>query len=316
MNFTLRVLGTASAMPVPDRHQSAQLLSVHGRSFLIDCGEAVQRQLLKYRIPAMKIDSIFISHIHGDHLFGLFPLISTMGMLSRSTPLNIYAPANFGPELKFYLSYNGEGLGFEIRHIPLTMKAPELIYKTKSVEIFAFPLNHKIETFGFLFREKEPQWNVRKECIGEYGLSLTEIGTLKRGEDVVRGDGSVIPSSIAAYKPYTARSYAYCSDTAPFPELSSWVSGVDLLYHEATYTEAYADQAQQRYHSTAAQAARCALEAGAGKLIIGHYSSRIRETGLFLDEARAIFPATFAPSDGDLLDLPLIRPFTPGGSRD
>jgi len=308
MNFTLRVLGTASAKPVPDRNQSAQVLSVHGRLFLIDCGEAVQRQLLRYRVPMMKIDSIFLSHIHGDHLFGLFPLLSTMGMQARTAPLNIYAPANFGPVLKFFLSYFGEGLAFEIRHVPLQMKAPELIYHTKNVEISAFPLDHKIDTFGFLFREKEPPYNVRKECIGEYGLSLTEIGTLKRGEDVVREDGSVIPSSVAAYKPYVPRSYAYCSDTASFPELAQWVKGVTLLYHEATYTEAYANQAAQRHHSTAAQAARCALEAGAGRLLIGHFSSRIKDPGQYQAEARAIFPETQAVNDGDLFDLPLLRP--------
>lgn len=305
MNFTLRVLGTASAKPVPDRHQSAQVLSVHGRLFLIDCGEAVQRQLLRFHVPMMKIDSIFLSHIHGDHLFGLFPLLSTMGMQARTAPLNIYAPANFGPVLKFFLSYFGEGLAFEIRHVPLQMKQPELIYHTKSVEISAFPLDHKIDTFGFLFREKEPPYNVRKECIGEYGLSLTEIGTLKRGEDVVRDDGTVIPVSEAAYKPYVPRSYAYCSDTASFPELAQWVKGVTLLYHEATYTEEYADQAAQRHHSTAVQAARCALEADAGRLLIGHFSSRSKDPGQYQAEARTIFPDTLAVNDGDLFDLPL-----------
>ena len=308
MNFTLRVLGSASAKPVPDRHQSAQVLSVHGRLFLIDCGEAVQRQLLRYRIPMMKIDSIFLSHIHGDHLFGLFPLLSTMGMQARTAPLNIYAPANFGPVLKFFLSYFGEGLAFEIRHIALQMKEPELVYRTKNVEIQAFPLDHKIDTFGFLFREKEPAFNVRKECIPDYGLSLTEIGTLKRGEDVVREDGTVIPLAKAAYKPYVPRSFAYCSDTAAFPELAAWVKGVTLLYHEATYPESLADQARQRHHSMAAQAARCALEAGAGRLLLGHFSSRIKDLAPLLAEAKAIFPDTVLLSDGDLFDLPLLQP--------
>lgn len=304
MNFTLTILGSASALPFSDRNPSAQALSVHGRSFLIDCGEAVQRQMMMCKLPSMKVDSLFISHIHGDHLFGLFPLLSTMGMLCRPTPLNIYAPVNFGPILKFFLSYFGEGISFEIRHIPLKMKEPEIVYSTKSVEISAFPLNHKIDTFGFLFREKEPLWNVRKECIPLYGLSLTEIGSLKRGEDVVRPDGVIIPASVAAYKPFTPRSYAYCSDTAPFPELSSWVKGVRLLYHEATYNEAFADQARQRYHSTAADAARVALEAGAGQLILGHYSSRLKDIAALEKEARAIFPNTVAASDGDLFDLP------------
>lgn len=306
MNFTLRVLGTASAKPVPDRFQSAQVLSVHGRLFLIDCGEAVQRQLVRYRIPMMKIDSLFISHIHGDHVFGIFPLLSTMGMLARTAPLNIYAPPAFGPILKFFLSYYGEGCKFDIRHIPLTMKEPEIIYHTKSVEISAFPLNHKIETFGFLFREKDPQFNVRKFCIEKYGLTLTEIGTLKRGEDVVRED-EVIPAAEAAYKPYDPRSYAYCSDTAVFPELADWVKGVSMLYHEATYTSEYEDQAALRHHSTSAQAARCALEAGVGKLILGHYSARIKNTERIEAEAKAIFPETVAANDGDLFDLPLVR---------
>lgn len=306
MDFTLRVLGSASARPVPDKNQSAQVLSVHGRLFLIDCGEAVQRQLMKYRVPMMKIDSLFISHIHGDHIFGLLPMLSTMGMLSRTAPLNIYAPANFGPILKFFLSYFGEGLRFEIRHVPLTMKEPEMVYHTKSVEVFSFPLRHKIETFGFLFREKEPQFNVRKEAIDEYGLSLTEIGTLKRGEDVVRED-SVIPASVAAYKPYDPRSYAYCSDTESFPELAGYVKGVSLLYHEATYTSEYADQAAQRHHSTAAQAAECALEAGVGRLLLGHYSSRIKDIGQIEREARAIFPDSVAVKDGDVFDLPLVK---------
>ena len=187
------------------------------------------------------------------------------------------------------------------------MKEPEVVYKTKSVEISAFPLDHKIDTYGFLFRVKEPPFNVWKECIPEFGLSLTEIGTLKRGEDVVREDGTVIPVSEAAYKPYVPRSYAYCSDTASFPELAQWVKGVTLLYHEATYPEEFAVQARQRHHSTAAQAARCALAAGAGRLLLGHFSSRIKDLTPLLTEAQAIFPDTVLLSDGDLFDLPLIK---------
>ena len=305
MNFTLRILGTASAMPVTGKYQSAHVLDVHGRSFLIDCGEAVQQQMLRYRIPIMKVDSIFLSHIHGDHLFGLFPLLSTMGMLSRSVPLNIYAPNNFGPVLKFFLSYYGAGLNFEIRFTPLTMKEPEVILSTKSVEVLSFPLNHGLDTYGFLFREKEPQFNVRKEAISEYCLTLTEIGTLKRGEDVIREDGSMVKASEAAYKPYSPRSYAYVSDTAPFPELSSWVKSVDLLYHEATYVQEFADKAAARHHSTTLQAATVAKEAGVGQLVVGHYSSRCKDISLFEKECKSIFPASHAASDGDLFDLPM-----------
>jgi len=311
MNFTLTVLGTASAMPLTGRYQSAQVLSVHGRSYLIDCGEGVQRQLLRYRIPMMKIDSICISHIHGDHIFGLYPLLSTMGMKARTQPLNIYAPANFGPMLKFFLSYFGEGISFEIRHIPLTMKEPETIYETKSMKVSAFPLNHKIDTFGFLFQEKEPMMNVRKEKIEEYGLTRAEIGTVKREEDVVRehpdGKVEVIPFEELGYKPFEPRSYAYCSDTAPFPELASWIKGVDMLYHETTYLSELEEQAVKRHHSTTLQAAKTALEAGVKKLVIGHYSSRNQDVEQYQEECRTIFPETYAASDGDVFDIPFVK---------
>ena len=309
MDFTLTVLGTASAKPVIGRQQSAQVLSVHGRSFLIDCGEGVQTRLQECHVSPLKIDSVFVSHIHGDHVFGLPGLLSTMGMLSRTQPLNIYAPPSFGPLLKFFLSYYGEGIAFEIRHIPLSMKEPSVIYSTRSVEVLAFPLNHGIETFGFLFREKAPQFNVRKWKISEYSLTLAEIGAVKRGEDVVRhmADGTevVLPFEELGYLPYEPRSYAYCSDTAPFAEESSWVHGVDILYHEATYLDELSEMAAARHHSTTLQAARCALEAGAGKLIIGHYSSRGKDISLYEAECRTIFPLTFAASDLDVFDVPL-----------
>ena len=309
MDFTLTVLGTASAKPVIGRQQSAQVLSVHGRSFLIDCGEGVQTRLQECHVSPMKIDSIFLSHIHGDHVFGLPGLLSTMGMLSRTQPLNIYAPSNFGPLLKFFLSYYGEGIAFEIRHIPLDCKCPTVVYETKSLSISAFPLNHGIETFGFLFREKEPQYNVKKWKITEYGLTLAEIGAVKRGEDVVRelpdGTFQTLRLDELGYKPFEPRSYAYCSDTAPFAEEASWVSGVDLLYHEATYLSELSEMAAARHHSTTLQAAQCALDACAGKLVIGHYSSRGKDISLYEAECRTIFPASYAASDLDVFDVPL-----------
>ena len=291
-------------MPDPERSQSAQVLSVHGRLFLIDCGEGTQVRLLRCGIPMMKLDSIFISHIHGDHLFGLFGLLATLGMKGRQIPLNIFAPPNFGPVLNFFLGYYGEGLSYEIRFTPLKMKAPEKILQAKSFEVLAFPLRHGIDTFGFMFREKEPSWNVRKEFIPRYGLTLTEIGTLKRGEDVVREDGTVISASEASYKPFEPRSFAYCSDTAVFPEEREWLKGVDLLYHEATYPMEYAAKAVQYYHSTTRDAARCAADALVGKLLVGHYSSRVRDIGVFQAECRTIFAESYAANDCDVIDFP------------
>ena len=290
-------------MPVRGRNQSAQALSVHGRLFLIDCGEGTQYRLVEERIPMMKLDSIFLSHIHGDHVFGIFGLLSTLGMKGRQTPLNIFAPLNFGPILKFFLSYYGEGLAYEIRYTPLKMKEAETILETKSIAVQAFPLNHGIECFGFRFAEKEPPFNVHKEAIERYGLSLTEIGTLKRGEDVIREDGSLIRADEAAYKPFAPRSYAYCSDTAPFPQQAEWLRGTTVLYHETTYQEEYADQGALRHHSTTMQAAALASEAGVKKLLIGHYSSRSSEILSYEAECRRLFPETFATSDGDSYDI-------------
>lgn len=311
MEFKLTVLGTASAMPVTSRNQSAQVLSVHGRFFLIDCGEGVQRQLIANHIPLQKIEGIFISHIHGDHLFGLYALLSTMGMTMRQAPLNIYAPVGFGPILKFFMSYYGEGISFDINHIPLKMKSPEIVFESKTIEISAFPLNHGIDTFGFKFAEKMPMHNVRKPMIENYGLSLAEIGTLKRGEDVVReyedGTSMVIPNSEAAYLPYDPRSYAYCSDTAPFPEEADWVKGVDILYHEATYIKEYAQQAVARHHSTTVDAASVALKAGAKKLVIAHYSSRCKNIALYQQECREVFPESYAANDGDVFEIPMTK---------
>ena len=223
-------------------------------------------------------------------------------MLGRTAPLNIFAPPSFGPLLKFFLSYYGEGLCFELRFTPLKMKEPGVVLDTKSFCISAFPLNHGIETFGFLMREKEPMFNVRKEAIPEYGLSLTEIGTLKRGEDVIR-PGVVLKLSELAYKPYEPRSYAYVSDTAPFPEEAQWLRGTSLLYHETTYLNALADQAAARHHSTTLQAAAIARDAGVGRLVIGHYSSRNQDIKAYEAECRSIFPETYAATDGDVFEI-------------
>ena len=296
------MLGTASAMPVVNRSQSAQALQVHGRLFLVDAGEGVQTQMMRYHVSMAKLEAIFISHVHGDHVFGLNGLFSTFGMLGRTAPLHVYGPANLRPIIKFFLSYN-EWLPFEIAFHPVNTRFPEVIMETKSLTVTAFPLLHGIETYGYIFREKEPMWNVRKECIEQYGLTLTEIGTLKRGEDVVRKDGAVIPCEEAAYKPYSPRSYAYVSDTAVFPGEAEVLQGVTTLYHEATYLAEYKDKAAPRFHSTTLQAATVARDAGVEKLIIGHYSSRNTDQRLYEEECREVFPETYAAADGDVYEI-------------
>ena len=305
MNFTLHVLGTASALPTTQRYPSAQVLAVRGRLFMIDCGEGAQMQIRRAGLSFLKIEHICLSHIHGDHIFGIFGLLTTMAMLGRSSALNIYAPASFQPILDFLVNHFGEGIRFPINFVHLEMNEPQVIYENRTTELLAFPLNHRIETFGFMIREKMPQRNVRKEAIERYGLSLAEIGTLKRGEDVVRKD-LVIPNEEAAYIPFEPRSYAYCSDTAPFPELSQWVKGVSVLYHESTFPAEMSEMAAKTYHSTTLQAARTALDAGAGRLLVGHYSSRFPSLDFFLEELRSIFPKTDLTREMDVVEIPFV----------
>ena len=306
MNFTLNVLGTASALPTTERYPSAQVLDVRGRLFMIDCGEGAQMQIRRAKVSFLKIEHICLSHIHGDHLFGIFGLLSTMGMFGRSSVLNIYAPKSFAPVLDFFMLHFGEGVKYEINHVVLEMSEPEIVYENRTVELLAFPLNHRVETFGFIIREKMPAYNVRKGAIAKYGLSVAEIGRLKGGEDVVRED-CVITLEEAAYLPYVPRSYAYCSDTAPFPELAQCIKGASLLYHEATYPADMEEMAQKNFHSTTLQAAKVALDAGVGRLLVGHYSSRFPSVDFFLDELRSVFPDTDLAHDGDVVEIPYLR---------
>ncbi|HKM13166.1 MAG TPA: ribonuclease Z [Bacteroidales bacterium] len=307
MDFSLTTMGTASARPVANKYPSAHVLRIHGRLFLIDCGEGTQLQLSRYGFSHVKIDRIFISHLHGDHLFGFFGLVSTMALMGRTAPLYVYAPIGFAGILTFFMEHFGEGVVFEIIHVPLTSLVPRVIYEGKSVEVSAFGLNHRVDAFGFLFREKEPARNIHKWKIKADNLTLAEIGTLKRGEDVIRPDGQMLKVDEYTYIPYKGRSLAYCSDTAPFAELASYIRGVDLLYHEATFAEDLLEMARMTFHSTGSQAASVALEAEVGRLVIGHFSSRYRDLNIILKEAQAIFPATELAQEGMKFDIPLVR---------
>ena len=306
MNFTLNVLGTASAKPTSSRNPSAQVLDVRGRLFLVDCGEGAQRQFCRQRLSFDRIDAIFISHIHGDHVFGLPGLLSTIGLATSRKSIKVFGPQALGAILKFYLSYYGDQIGIRVDFIPVKTKGPQVIFENKFLTVEAFPLNHRIETYGYLFREKTPQLNVRKDAIGRYGLGIAEICSLKNGEDVVR-ENEIIRSKEVTYLPYPPRSYAYCSDTAPFPSLAEWARGVDILYTEATYMADLEKEAAARFHSTTLQAASLAREAGAKKLVVAHYSSRYRDTAPLLSEIRSVFPNAEAANDGDVYDVPLVK---------
>jgi ribonuclease Z len=304
----LTILGSSSALPTSERNPSAHVLCAHERFFLIDCGEGTQLQLRKSRIRFSKINHIFISHIHGDHIFGLYGLLSSLSLMGRTTPLCLYAPQNFGPMLQSHLPDFDIHLNFDISFFPLGGKDPSLILDDKYLTVTSFPLQHRITSFGFLFREKPADRNIRKECLEKYRIPVARMNSIKKGADLVLEDGRIIGNAELTTAPPEPLSYAYCSDTKYFKRLSSFVKGVTLLYHEATFGKDMGKLAKITGHSTTEDAARTAADAGAGTLIIGHFSARYREPGMLLAEAKELFPATLAAKDGTTYEIGKLKP--------
>ncbi|MFN2378777.1 MAG: ribonuclease Z [Bacteroidales bacterium] len=303
MVFELTILGTSSALPTSTRYPTAHVLNVHERFFLIDCGEGTQMRLRQNRIRIGKIHDIFISHTHGDHVFGLYGLISTLNLTGCRTPLTIYAPEGFGEMISSHLADFDIRLEFDIIHVPLTGNDPSVILDNNLMTVTSFPLKHRVPTYGFLFREKQLPRNIRKESISRYSIPLAAIPGIKSGLDFTDEKGNIIPNGDITIDPPVPRSYAYCSDTAWFSRLPGLIRGVDMLYHEATFGSDKSDLARQTGHSTSAEAARVAAEAGAGRLIIGHFSARYKSVDQLVKEACDIFPETVAAVDGETYTL-------------
>ena len=294
----LTILGSSSALPTSGRYPSAHVLNAHERLFLIDCGEGTQMQLRKTRTRFAKINHIFISHLHGDHVFGLYGLLSTFSLMGRTNPIHLYAPENYDKMLKSHLSDFDINLSFEIDFIPLSGKDPVKILDDKYLTVTSFPLQHRIPSYGFLFREKRSERNLKKECIEKYQIPQVRLPAIKKGEDFVTPDGVIIKNEDLTLPPHEPLSYAYCSDTKYFKRLASFVKGVSLLYHEATFDKSKEDLAEITGHSTTLDAAKTAIDAKAGALIIGHFSARYKEIEPLIEEAQTIFPETYAAIDG------------------
>lgn len=293
------ILGCASAKPTANRHPSAQIVNVDEQYYLVDAGEGVQKQMFRYGINPLKLRGIFISHLHGDHVFGVFPLISTLGLYGRRTPLKIFAPRPFGEILESHLRYFDTDLPYEVEWVEVDTTAHRIIFENNSLEVWSIPLRHRVPASGYMFREKMPELNVDKFKIERYELSVKQIVAAKRGEDIALDDGTVIPNAEITYLPRRPKTYAYCSDTNRSAMVARRVKGADLLYHEATYAAAERRQAKERGHSTSVDAAEIALAAEAKRLIIGHFSSRYKEPSVLLDEARVVFPATDIATEGE-----------------
>jgi ribonuclease Z len=294
----LTILGSSSALPTSERFPSAHVLNAHERLFLIDCGEGTQMQLRKNRIRFSKINHVFISHLHGDHIFGLYGLLSTLSLMGRKNTLHLYAPENYNQILLSHLKDFDINLSYEISFVPLSGKDPVMVLDDKYLTVTAFPLHHRVPTYGFLFREKQSERHIKKEAITKYQIPAVRIRAIKKGEDFILEDGTVIPNSELTLPPPAQLSYAYCSDTKYFSKLAAYIKGVSLLYHEATFDKSKDDLAAITGHSTSLDAARTALEASAGKLMIGHFSARYRDVSQLVDEAKTIFPHTIAATDG------------------
>jgi len=298
MPFELTILGSSSATPTSERYPTAQVLNALGRFFLIDCGEGTQIQIRRQKIGFSKIQHIFISHLHGDHFYGLIGMISTFNLLGLKKDIHIYSPSQLKDIIQPQLEFLKAGLQFNIVFHPLNFKKPQVIYSDKKVEVISFPLKHSINTCGFLFRELPREANIKKEYVKKYNIPIPEIIKIKRGAGFQTSEGEFIPHEELTTPPPRPRSYAFCSDTAFYPPVAETIYGVDLLYHEATFTEELKEWAKNTYHSTAREAAEIAKMANARQLILGHFSARYKNVSPFLEEAREIFPKTEAAEDG------------------
>jgi ribonuclease Z len=299
----LTILGSSSALPTSERYPSAHVLNAHERLFLIDCGEGTQMQLRKNRVRFGKINHIFISHLHGDHVFGLYGLLSTFSLMGRENPVHLYAPENFQHILQSHLNDFDIHLNFEIEFVPLAGKDPVQILDDKYITVTSFPLEHRVPAFGFLFREKKSERKIIKECIVKYQIPVVRIPAIKKGEDYLTKDGTLIKNEDMTLPPSEPLSYAYCSDTKYFRRLASFVKGVSLLYHESTFDKSKEDLAAVTGHSTTLDAARTALDAKVGCLVIGHFSARYKDINLLVEEARTLFPQTYPAIDGKSFEV-------------
>lgn len=301
--FKIRILGCGSALPTLKHFASSQIIEVRDKTFMVDCGEGTQIQVRRARIHFNKILAIFITHLHGDHCFGLIGLISTLGMLGRTAPLHIYAPKELGPILKLQMDFFCNGLEYEVTFHEVDTSVAGIVYEDKSVIVKSITLNHRIACCGYMFSEKPTLPHIRRDMIDFYRIPECYRNNIKNGADWITPEGEVIPNNRLTEPAAAPRSYAYCSDTKYLPELYKLVYGVNLLYHEATYCSENENRASLYYHSTAKQAATVALNAKAKSLLLGHFSARYDNENAILNEARNIFPNTYLANEMSVFDV-------------
>jgi len=290
--FEVHILGCGAALPTPHHFCSSQVVNVREKLFMVDCAEGVQMQLRKSHLKFSRINNIFITHLHGDHCFGLLGLISTFALNGRTSTLHIWGPKPlkdiFMPQISFFC----QGMGYAVELHEVDSKKREIIYDDRSVTVETIPLKHKIQCCGYIFREKATKRHIRRDAIDAYGIPTCYINNIKAGMDFTLPDGEVVPNHILTTPAEATRSYAYCSDTMFAPDNAEQLKGVDLLYHEATFKKEHELLSKKTFHSTTVQAAEMAKLSGAKKLLIGHFSARYQNEEELLNECKEIFPNT------------------------
>ena len=301
--FKIHILGCGSALPTLKHNASSQLIEMRGKCFMVDCGEGAQMQFRRSHIHFSKLNAIFISHMHGDHCFGLMGLLSTLGMLGRTSKLRIYAPKEYATLFRQQVEFFMQTMEYEMEMIPVDTEKQQIIYEDHSLTVETVPLQHRVPCCGFIFREKPTLPHIRRDMIDYYGIPVSQINNIKNGADWANEDGDMIPNARLVQPADPPRSYAYCSDTRFVPGLKEKVKGVTVLYHESTYTSDQEDRAKIYYHSTARQAATIAAGAGVGTLLLGHYSARYNDEQVLLEEAKAVFDHSILSQEGMVFDV-------------
>jgi ribonuclease Z len=296
MGFEVTILGSSSATPVYDRHPTAQYLIFRDRHFLIDCGEGTQMQMLRYKVRYHRISHIFISHLHGDHYLGLMGLLSTYHLQGRTNDLHLFGQQELMDMLEMHLRVGQTKLRYNLIFHPTRHYTPEVILEDEEISVRTVVLNHRIPCTGFVFEEKQRPRKLRVDKLNALGVPISAYPKIKSGADYITSKGISVSNSELTEEPIPVRRYAFCSDSAYLPGLAEDLNGV--LYHEATFAEDHADRAAATFHSTAKEAAKVAAEAGAGQLLIGHFSARYRQLDSLLSEARSVFPNTELATEG------------------
>lgn len=301
--FELHILGCGSALPTTRHFATSQVVNLRDKLFMIDCGEGAQMQLRKSRLKFSRLNHIFISHLHGDHCFGLMGLISTFGLLGRTAELHIHSPKGLEELLTPMLNFFCHTLAYKVIFHEFDTRQTSVVYEDRSMTVTTIPLQHRIHCCGFLFAEKARPNHIIRDMVDFYKVPVYELNRIKNGSDYVTPEGEVIANTRLTRPSDPPRKYAYCSDTIFRPEIVKQLSGVDLLFHEATFAESELARAKETYHTTAAQAARIALEAGVRQLVIGHFSARYEDESILLKEASAVFPNTILAKENLCISL-------------